>query len=117
MKRLLAASAVAMFLSLGVAQAHTHLESSMPADGAVVAAAPGEIMLHFSEATRLTSLTLHKEGDKEPKSVAALPKTASKAVTVPVAGLTAGKYQVQWRAIGGDNHVMTGKLQFTVQGK
>ena len=117
MKRLLVTTAAAMLFSFGAAQAHTHLESSMPAEGAVLTSAPSQIMLHFSEATRLTAVTVQKDGDKEPKTIGALPKEASKAVTLPVEGLTPGKYNVQWRAIGGDNHVMTGKLNFTVQAK
>ena len=114
MKRLL--SAVAMLFCFGAAQAHTHLQSSMPADQAVLASAPAEIMLHFSEASRLTSLSIQKEGGQEQK-IAALPKTASAAVKVPLTPLSPGKYTVNWRAVGGDNHVMSGKLQFTVDSK
>lgn len=117
MKRVLPTMIVSLLFWFGAAQAHTHLESSMPADQAVLASLPTEIMLHFSEATRLTALSIKKEGDKQETVVSVLPKQASADISVPVELTGSGKYQVNWRAIGEDNHVMSGKLQFTVQGK
>lgn len=117
MKRLLSITSVAILLSFGAAQAHTHLESSMPADQAVLASSPMEIMLHFSEATRLTALTIQKEGETEQKKIATPHAGASAAVTIPLEPLSPGKYTVNWRAVGGDNHVMSGALQFSVQAK
>jgi methionine-rich copper-binding protein CopC len=114
MKHLLSA-AVLMFA--GVAQAHTHLEKAMPADNSVLASSPSQIMLHFSTATRLTALSIQKEGDKEAKSITALPKEPSAALSVPVAALAPGKYVVNWRVVGSDNHVMSGVLHFTVTAK
>lgn len=117
MKRLLRIFIAAVALSFVVAHAHTHLESSMPADKAVLEAAPSEVMLHFSEATRLTALTIQKEGEKEQMAISVLPKTASAAPKVPLDPLSPGKYIVNWRAVGSDNHVMNGALHFTVKGK
>ena len=45
--------AAALALFSGVVHAHTHLEKAMPADNSVLASPPSELMLHFSEATRL----------------------------------------------------------------
>lgn len=101
----------------GMAHAHTHLEMAMPADNAVLADPPANLMLHFSEATRLTALSLQKDGEKDAKSVGSLPKEASKAITVPLEPLSPGKYTVNWRVVGKDNHVMSGALHFTVQPK
>lgn len=117
MKRLLGIVAAVLAFASGVAHAHTHLESSMPADKAVLEAAPAEIMLHFSEATRLTALTIQKDGEKEKTAISVLPKTASVALKVPLEPLSPGKYTVNWRALGGDNHVMSGDLHFTIKGK
>lgn len=101
----------------GTVQAHTHLEMAMPADNAVLAAAPSELMLHFSEPTRLTALSVQKEGEKEGKAVSDLPKEASKALKVVLAPVSPGKYSVNWRAVGDDKHVMSGVLHFTVKEK
>ena len=112
MKNLVSTTA-ALLLFAGAVQAHTHLEKAMPEDNSVIKAAPKEIMLHFSAATRLTALSIQKEGDKEqPQQL--LPTAAAKMITVPVAPLTPGKYVVNWRVVGEDNHVMSGKLHFTV---
>lgn len=107
----------AMLAIAGVAQAHTHLESATPADNSVLASPPTQLMLHFFEPTRLTALTIQKEGEKEQKRVDTLPKELSDELTVPVAPLAPGKYVVSWRAVGDDNHLMSGTLHFTVTGK
>lgn len=67
MKNLLLTTAVALLGVAGIAQAHTHLEKAMPADNAVLTAPPSMLMLHFSEATRLTALSVQKDGEKEQK--------------------------------------------------
>lgn len=117
MKRIRFVTAVAMLtFSIG-AHAHTHLKMSMPAENAVLKGSPAEIMLHFSEPTRVTALSIQKEGEKAQQSVAGLPKEASAALAVPVPALAPGRYAVNWRAVGGDNHVMSGVLHFTVEAK
>jgi methionine-rich copper-binding protein CopC len=99
------------------ARAHTHLEASMPAENAVLDAAPADIMLHFSEPTRLTALSIQKDGGDEQQAISVLSKEKSAAFTVPLPALAAGRYAVNWRAVGDDNHVMSGVLHFTVKGK
>lgn len=115
-RKLLPTTILALALS-SIAQAHTHLERAMPADSAVLAEPPANLMLHFSAATRLTALSLQKEGEKEQKPAGPLPKAASKDITVPIAPLAPGKYTVNWRVVGDDNHVMSGALSFTVKAK
>lgn len=109
--------AAALALFSGVVHAHTHLEKAMPANNSVLASPPSELMLHFSEATRLTALSIQKEGDSESTNVGTLPKDSSEALTVPLSALAPGKYLVKWRALGADKHVMSGTLHFTVTGK
>lgn len=115
-KHRLATLAAVLALLSGVAQAHTHLEKATPADNSVVASPPSQLMLHFSEASRLTALSIQKEGS-EATTVSELPKESSQALTVPLSPLAPGKYLVKWRAIGADKHVMSGTLHFTVTGK
>jgi hypothetical protein len=107
----------ALLVLSGGAQAHTHLEKSTPAENSVVATAPSQLALHFSEATRLTAVSVQKDGDKESTHISALPAQPSKDINVPLEPLDPGKYIVSWRAVGDDNHVMSGKLHFTVSGK
>ena len=111
--RFLTAAAAMLALS-SIAFAHTHLKASMPAENAVLTAAPSEIMLHFSAPTRLTVLTIKKEGESAERKLGPLPKEAAADFGVPMTSLTPGKYTVNWRAVGDDNHVMSGALHFTV---
>ena len=73
-----------------------------------------KVTLRFSEPTRLTALTIQKEGEKAAERIQGLPKEPSKELSAPLAPLGAGKYTLDWRALGADNHVMSGKLRFTV---
>lgn len=111
MKRLIG-TATALLLVAVTAQAHTHLEASSPADKSTVAA-PAALEMHFNEATRITALTLQK-GTQAATRVDGLPAQPAKEIRVPVSGLAAGTYTVNWRAIGDDGHVVSGSFGFTV---
>lgn len=96
-----------------IAYAHTELSSSMPADKAVLAAAPKEVMLHFSEAVRLTALSVQKQGESK-QSLGPLPAEVNKNFMVAAPTLSEGQYTVSWRALSEDAHVMTGEFAFAV---
>ena len=98
------------------ALAHTHLDSTVPADGSTVAAAPAEFVLNFSGPTRLTALTIQRDGGAEQK-IAALPAAAAAAVRVAAPKLENGRHTLSYRVVGADGHVMNGKVTFTVGGK
>lgn len=100
-----------LVLVAGTAHAHTHLESSVPADKSKVRA-PQAIELRFTEPARVTALTI-QQGTNSAKDLKP-PSTASKVVSVPVSGLAAGDYKVSWRVAGQDGHVMSGSFLFTV---
>ena len=96
-----------------LAYAHTELSSSVPAADAVIATAPKEIMLHFSEPVRLTALSVQKQGEAK-QSLGPLPRDASEHFMVAAPALGEGQYSVSWRALSEDTHVMTGEFAFTV---
>jgi methionine-rich copper-binding protein CopC len=98
------------------ALAHTHLNSTVPAHGSTVAAAPAEFVLNFSEPARLTALSIQKEGGVEQK-IAALPASATATARVVAPKLENGRYTLNYRVVGADGHVMNGKVTFTVGGK
>ena len=113
MKTSIALLAAALLGASALTQAHSHLKESQPAEGSVLNAPPANIVLKFSEAARVTALTLQKEGGAEQK-LAPLPTTASAEVSVPAGKLAPGKYVVSYRVVSDDNHIMSGKLHFTV---
>lgn len=107
--------ALALICAAGTAHAHTHLKESVPAQNSTVKTPPEQIALTFSAPARLTALAIQKEGGTEQK-LTPLPSDAAARVTVPTPKLAPGKYTVSWRVVSGDNHVMSGKLRFTVAG-
>ena len=109
-KRLIA---LGMLLFAAAAQAHTHLKDSVPAEGSTISVSPPNIVLKFSEAARITALTIKKEGGDEQK-LTPLPTTTTAEVTLRAPELAPGKYVVTWRAMSGDSHIMSGELHFTV---
>jgi methionine-rich copper-binding protein CopC len=102
------------FLSIAAAQAHTQLSSSMPADDAVLEAAPEQVVLHFSEPVRLTALSVEGPGT-EKQDLGPLPSAASAEFTVAAPSLPEGRYDVSWRALSADTHVVSGQFTFTVR--
>jgi len=99
-------------IASATAVAHTHLESSVPADKSRVKA-PTAIKLHFSEAAKLTALTLQK-GKEAAVAVKPLPAAMAADISVPLPALADGEYVANWRVASDDGHVMSGKFAFTV---
>ena len=96
------------------AHAHTHLKDSVPAEGSTVAVSPPNIVLKFSEPTRLTALAVKKSDGSEQK-LAPLPTSPAPEVTVRAPEqLAPGKYSLVWRAVAADGHIMSGELHFTI---
>ena len=95
------------------ANAHAHLQKSNPADNSVITISPSNLVLNFSEAARLTVLSIQK--DSEPaQNLKPLPTTAAQQISVPLPQLTPGTYSVSWRVVSEDGHVMAGALHFTL---
>jgi methionine-rich copper-binding protein CopC len=95
------------------AQAHAHLQQATPADGSVLDAAPAQLVLHFSEAAQLTTLSIAKDGGAQQK-LAPLPEKPQATIVVALPALTAGHYVVTWRAVSADGHLVPGQIHFTL---
>ena len=112
MNRLLLILATSLFASTA-AFAHSELHESVPANGAALDSAPKEVVLHFTEAVRLTMLLVEKSGGAK-IDLGPLPTTMAKDVSIPAPSLDQGHYVVSWRALSDDGHPATGKFSFTV---
>ena len=99
-------------LAATCAAAHAHLQQATPADGSVLHAAPTQLVLRFSEATRLTVLWIESGGTRQ--AVGSLPDAAQTTIVVALPTLSPGSYVVSFRAIGADGHVVPGQVHFTV---
>ena len=112
MKRLALVTALVTVFAIP-AYAHTHLEKSVPANGSTVATAPASVDLEFAHPVRVTALTIQK-GEAKGEPLGPLPQDAATKISVPAPKLAPGAYVVNWRAVSSDNHVMSGKIQFTI---
>ncbi|NBF07955.1 copper homeostasis periplasmic binding protein CopC [Pseudomonas sp. Fl4BN1] len=119
-------SGLGIILAISVAtttQAHPKLLSSVPAEGAVVAA-PEALELRFSEAltTQFSGARLLQTGmpgmSHAPLLVKAAVQPGSNPQSMlisPAAALSPGRYSVEWRAVSSDTHPITGTLSFSVK--
>jgi methionine-rich copper-binding protein CopC len=103
---------VALFLMVATADAHAHLTAVVPAEGSA-GKAPEQIVLTFSEAARITAMSLQREGE-EPRKLTPLPAEMAARIRVPLPKLSPGKYTLSWRVLSDDGHVVPGVLHFTV---
>ncbi len=104
---------VVLSSAVAAAQAHAHLRSSLPADGSVLSAPPRQVVLDFSEAARLTAAWIQRSGDPRAK-ITELPKQSAASVAVSLPALRPGRYELSWRALSADGHLMPGHIHFTV---
>jgi copper transport protein len=105
-------SASVQLLLVATAHAHAHLTAAVPAEGSA-GKAPEQIVLTFSEAARITALTLQRQGE-EPRKLTPLPVEKAARITVPLPKLSSGSYTLSWRVVGEDGHVVPGTLHFRV---
>ena len=112
------------------ALAHSPLSNVSPGDGAKLEDAPTNISMVFKSPAKLIKFELFKEQATTKKSllgslfgndggeVVPLPNDvlmeASETHVIPMPEITSGDYQVKWRAIGEDGHVIKGDFAFTV---
>ena len=112
-------SALLIVALLAVARpvtAHSPLEGSRPADGAVLAQAPDKLELVFSHPVHLASVVLSPAGGGDPITIASahMDKAIGRyALSLP--RLARETYMVDWRALASDGHVMSGSFSFTVR--
>lgn len=106
----------AVALVPGLALAHAKLELTVPAADSSIAAMPAQVMLHFSEAVKITAISIEKEGDSN-KLELKVPTGATSMVQALAPKLGAGVYLLNWRGLSDDGHVMHGTVRFTVTGK
>ena len=112
--RHLATAAVVLALAAGMAIAHSKKESSVPADGSSLAAAPETILLNFDSPTMVTLFRITDgAGAEQPFDGGDLAPALE--YQVAPAALSTGTYSVEWRGLSSDGHPVEGAFTFTVQ--
>ncbi|MYY05005.1 MULTISPECIES: copper resistance protein CopC [unclassified Streptomyces] len=104
----------------GPASAHAALTGSDPQDGAVVATAPQEVTLTFSEQVALGAdsiRVLDPSGKRADTQAAPRDLHSGSTVKYGVAlrtGLPDGTYTVAWQAVSADSHPVSGAFTFSI---
>jgi len=117
MKRLVIALALSLAASPALAQ-DSHGDNreviSIPVDDSVLTESPPALSLSFDHAVTLTEVAVHGPGHTEVPIGFTAATSAAQSYSIPLPALSAGAYEVHWRATG-DGHEMTGTLHFSVQ--
>nr|WP_221383099.1 copper resistance CopC family protein [Actinoplanes polyasparticus] len=111
---ILFAAAVAIGWPAAPASAHAALKSVNPLDGAVLADAPGQVVLTFNEELQedFTTVVLTTDGSRINLLGA---RTSGDTVTQPLPNaLPAGTYATSYRVVSADGHPVSGKVAFRV---
>ena len=99
--------------------AHAHLKSATPAIGSIVATAPTELDLKFSEGLNLRFTGVKVTGPAKAAVAtgeAALGAGDDTTLVVPVPDpLAPGSYTVAWHALSTDGHKTSGTYTFTIK--
>jgi methionine-rich copper-binding protein CopC len=113
-KSLLTALLTMLCMAPAVSLARSHLDTTLPVRNSTINVSPEKLLLMFSEAVELTSLTLHREGDREPMKIASLPRWPGRPLTVRLPQLTDGVYTVNFHVMNADQHETRGSFEFTL---
>ena len=120
-----AALASATLLAPAVAQAHSKMASSTPAQGTTVAK-PRVVTMNFNEAllapTTVVTIVMtampgvKNHGEMVIRNFTPSWSNSNKTLTLKLREpLRTGSYEVRWQAAGADGHRMTGKVSFNVK--
>ena len=96
------------------AAAHSPLISSSPADGDVLAAVPNSIEIKFRGTARLVRLALTGAQSGEVTLSEEHLMVEKHRHTVALPAIAADEYEVRWRALSADGHLVKGSFSFTV---
>lgn len=118
-----------------MALSHSPLEKAIPSDGAVLATPPTEYIMLFKSPAKLIKFEIFQKvqnNNKKSSSLKSLFKKSdgklieinykpslvlSESHLIKLPKINFGSYEVRWRAMGEDGHVLKGILTFEVKGK
>ncbi|MXW92725.1 MAG: copper resistance protein CopC [Rhodospirillaceae bacterium] len=104
-----------LFLGATTAFAHSKLNTTEPADGAVLVQAPARIVLSFAKRIRLTKVRLRR-GDNDAVDLdLTRHKGFATRFAIALPGRGRGLYRIEWRGLAADGHAMRGSFEFRVK--
>ena len=129
---------IAVFILLSLptmAFPHSPLKEANPTDGASLTKAPTEYKMLFKSPAKLIKFEIFQKGEKDDKNSSLLKSlfknsddklvelnykpslVLSESHLIKLPKINFGSYEVRWRAVGEDGHVLKGILTFEVKGK
>lgn len=114
---------------------HSPLKLTNPMDGALLSKAPTEYKMLFKSPAKLIKFGIFKKGKNDNKDTSLLKSlfknsdgkvietnykpslVLSESHLIKLPNINFGSYEVRWRAVGEDGHVLKGILTFKVKGK
>ena len=114
---------------------HSPLKLTNPMDGALLSKAPTEYKMLFKSPAKLIKFEIFKKGKNDNKDTSLLKSlfknsdgkvietnykpslVLSESHLIKLPNINFGSYEVRWRAVGEDGHVLKGILTFKVKGK
>ncbi|WP_461034219.1 copper resistance CopC/CopD family protein [Streptomyces mayteni] len=109
------AALAGLLAGAGPAAAHAALDASTPEDGAVVATAPDEVTLTFTEGVSLGADGIRVLDPDGARADAGAPTGSGRDHAVPLRpGLADGTYTVAWQAVSTDSHPISGAFTFSI---
>ncbi len=105
-----------MVSSASPALAHAQLEGTTPEAGALLDAAPREVVLRFAEGVRPVPGGLRVLAEDGARMDVARPRSSAGTVTLALPPLVDGAYVVSWRVVSADGHPVRGAFTFRVGG-
>ena len=132
-RRIIAVFTLVVFPIMAIA--HSPLQKANPANGAVLETPPTEYKMLFKSPAKLIKFEIFQKGNNDNKKSSLLKNlfknsdrklieinykpllvlSASHSIKLP--NINVGSYEVHWRAMGEDGHVLKGILTFEVKGK
>ena len=96
---------------------HSQLIEIIPKNNVIYTKSPTEIKLKFRSEVKLVRADLNNISNKDKKIKLDLTsfKKRSKEFTIPIPSISLGKYNISWRALSPDGHIIKGRSKFEVK--
>lgn len=110
------ATLATLLLSLAIpALAHEDLANTLPRDGVTIQDSPAEIGIEFGGMMRITQFEVTGPNGPVPLDGQPGSEQVDRYFVKPSDTLSAGDYQVRWRGLSDDGHMMSDGFNFSVE--
>ena len=98
-----------------IATAHTKVQSASIEDGGIYQTMPDVFDLVFAQEVGLATFSIKDSYGRNVNVDFIPPKSRETKFSIPMPKLVSGLYEMSWRAVSKDGHIVKGSLSFTVQ--